>query len=169
MTLLWRWFNSRQYLSLAVEPVSPCYPVRQDPPPPHPLSYSVAQPCCGKEIARERWVIRKRHSSLSPHLLISGPDNSPLLLAEWHVCPPLPTAEICLWCKHPCLSPWQPSLLPAVGCHASRLPLALPHPLALYCRWHVRALYITLRRPSGYLVSRSCCVALLSRSRWFPV
>lgn len=58
--------TARQDVSLAVEPVSPCFPVRQE-----PHSYSVAQPCCGKEIARERRAIRKRHSSLSPHLLSS--------------------------------------------------------------------------------------------------
>ncbi len=58
--------TARQDMTLAVEPVSPCFPVRQEPP-----SYSVAQPCRGKEIARECWLIRGRHSSLSPHLFSS--------------------------------------------------------------------------------------------------
>lgn len=79
-------------MTLAVEPVSPCFPVRQEPP-----SYSVAQPCRGKEIARERRLIRKKaFLPFTPPFLISGPDDSLLLLVERHVCPPLPTAEICL-------------------------------------------------------------------------
>lgn len=123
-------FSLIQEGSLAVEPVSPCFLARQEPPPPTVwLSDAV----------RGQRVIGKRHSSLSPHLIF-GPDDSPLLLVKRHVYPPPPTIEICLWCKHPCLSPWQPSLLPAVGCHASRLPHALPHRLALYCSWHVQML-----------------------------
>lgn len=104
--------------------------------------------------------------AISSHLFsFSGLGNSPLQSEERHVCPRLPTAEISLWCKHPCLSPWQPNLLPAVGCHASRPPPlhALPPPLALYCRWHVPALYLVLLDPSSYLHK------LLSlRQHWFP-
>lgn len=104
----------------------------------HLLHYSSAllwkRDCEGMPRDKERGI-----PPFTPPFLISWPDNSPLLLVEQHLCPPLQTAEICLWCKHPCLSPWQPSLLPAVGCHASRLPPSLlPQPLALYCRWHVR-------------------------------
>lgn len=151
--------TARQEGSLAVEPVSLCFPVITGTP--------LLQ--CGSALLWERDCEGtpsdkgKAFLPFSSPFLISGPDESPLLLAERHVCPTLPTAEICLWCKHPCLSPWQPSLLPAVGCHASRLPHALPHPLALYCRWHVRALYIALRDPSSYLhkLLSLCCLSLL--------
>lgn len=105
VALLRRCFDSRQDMSLAVEPVSPCYLIRQDPPPtPHAPTPAVwLRPAVGGEVARERWVDKEQKAFLrfrpTP---ISRPDSPPLLLVERHVCPPLPTAEICLWCKHPC-------------------------------------------------------------------
>lgn len=63
--------TARQDVSLVVEPVSPRFPLRQEPP-----SYGVAQPCSGEEIVRECRLIRKRHSSLFTRpFLISDPDQ----------------------------------------------------------------------------------------------
>lgn len=101
------------------KPLNSSYPVRQDSP-------TVFPRCPVKRGCKGGGVKPPFH----PFPLMSGPDKSPLLLVERHVCPPLPTAEICPWCNHPCLSPWQPSLLPAVGCHASHLPSCSSSPIS---------------------------------------
>lgn len=64
--------TAMQWMSLAVEPVTSWFSVREGPPSCSvDVHVCVDQTCCGKEIAREHQVIRKRQSSLSPHLFSS--------------------------------------------------------------------------------------------------
>lgn len=161
---------ARQEMSLAVEPVTPCFFFLLER---NPLLQRASAPLWRRNSEGTPSDKGTALLPFTPPILISGPDDSDLPLAERHVCPRLRTAEICLWCKHPCLSPWQPSLLPAVGCHASRLPHALPQPLALYCSWHVRrspwiCLVISVslaRRPPSwtYPLFSSCSENTLAR------